>query len=215
MVWTDREPSMERLFPIYVKLRGRRVLVVGGGNVAEGKISGLLDTGAEIRVVALAASPRVQEWATAGLLALEERGFQSRDLEGVFLVVVATRAEPLGEQVFREAQARGILANVVDVPGQCDFFYPAVVRRGDLQIAISTSGQSPSLAQRLRQQLERQLGEGYAAWVAELGETRRQVLGSNLSPEQKRFLLQSLASREAFEAMASTKGKERPQGEGK
>jgi precorrin-2 dehydrogenase / sirohydrochlorin ferrochelatase len=206
---------MERLFPIYVKLHGRRVLVVGGGSVAEGKISGLLDTGAEIRVVARKAGPRVREWATAGLLALEERDFESGDLAGVFLVVVATRAEPVGEQVFREAQARGVLANVVDVPVQCDFFYPAVVRRGDLQIAISTSGQSPSLAQRLRQQLERQLGEGYAAWVAELGETRRQVLSSNLSPEQKRFLLHSLASREAFEAMASTEGRRRPQGEGK
>jgi precorrin-2 dehydrogenase / sirohydrochlorin ferrochelatase len=206
---------MERLFPIYVKLLGRRVLVVGGGSVAEEKISGLLDTGAEIRVVAREASPRVHEWATAGLLALEERDFESGDLEGVFLVVAATRAEPVGEQVLREAQARGVLANVVDVPGQCDFFYPAVVRRGDLQIAISTSGQSPSLAQRLRQQLERQLGEGYAAWVRELGETRRQVLSSNLSPEQKRFLLHSLASREAFEAMASTEGREGPQGEGK
>jgi precorrin-2 dehydrogenase/sirohydrochlorin ferrochelatase len=88
----------------------------------------------------------------------------------------------------------------VDVPEQCDFYYPAVVQRGDLQIAISTSGQSPSLAQRLRQQLERQFGPGYAHWVAELGETRRRILASNLDPERKRFLLQSLASAEAFEA---------------
>jgi precorrin-2 dehydrogenase / sirohydrochlorin ferrochelatase len=204
---------MERLFPIYVKLKGRRVVVVGGGAVAEGKIRGLLDTGATIKVVALEASPRVHEWARAGLVALEERGFESVDLDGAFLVVVATGSEPVGKRVFREAQARGVLANVVDVPGQCDFFYPAVVRRGDLQVAISTSGQSPSLAQRLRQQFERQLGEGYAAWVAELGETRRQVLASNLPPEQKRFLLHSLASREAFEAMASTEGSDKLQGE--
>lgn len=204
---------MARLFPIYVKLRGRRVLVVGGGKVAEGKILGLLDTAAAIRVVAIRASQRVREWATSGLLALEERGFQTSDLEGVFLVVVAAGAAPVRERVFAEAHARGILVNVVDLPGQCDFFYPAVVRRGDLQIAISTSGQSPSLAQRLRQQLERQLGEGYASWVAELGETRRRVLGSDLSAQQKQFLLHSLAGREAFEAMASGKGSQKSQGE--
>jgi len=204
---------MERLFPIYLKLRGRQVLVVGGGNVAEGKILSLLDTGATIRVVTLQASQRVREWAAAGLLALAERAFEIQDLDGVFLVVVATGAAPVGELVFLEAQARGVLVNVVDVPGQCDFFYPAVVRRGDLQIAISTSGQSPSLAQRLRQQLERQLGKGYAAWVEELGETRRQVLGSSLPPQQKRFLLHSLASREAFEAMAAAEGRHKPEGE--
>jgi len=203
-----RKTSMERLFPIYVKLGGRRVLVVGAGAVAEEKILGLVDTGATIKVVALAASQRVQEWAAAGLVALEERAFEARDLDGVFLAVVATRSEPVGKRVFQDAQARGVLINVVDVPEQCDFFYPAVVRRGDLQIAVSTAGQSPSLAQRLRQQLERQFGEGYAAWVAELGDTRRRVLGSNLPPEQKRFLLHSLASREAFEAMGSTEGSE-------
>jgi precorrin-2 dehydrogenase / sirohydrochlorin ferrochelatase len=204
---------MDRLFPIYVKLRGRRVLVVGAGAVAEGKIAGLFDTGATIKVVALEATPRVQEWAAAGLLALEERGFETGDLDDAFLVVVATRSEPVGRRVFQQAQARGVLVNVVDVPGQCDFFYPAVVRRGDLQIAVSTSGQSPALAQRLRQQLERQFGEGYAAWVAELGETRRQVLGSNLPPEWKRFLLHSLASRQAFQAMASPEGSEKLPGE--
>jgi precorrin-2 dehydrogenase / sirohydrochlorin ferrochelatase len=204
---------MERLFPIYVKLRGRRVLVVGARAVAEAKILGLFDTGATIKVVALEATERVRGWAEAGLLALEERAFETRDLDGALLVVVATRSESVGKRVLQEAQARGVLANVVDVPEQCDFFYPAVVRRGDLQIAVSTSGQSPSLAQRLRQQLERQFGEGYAAWVAELGETRREVLASNLPAEQKRLLLHSLASREAFEAMASGEASEKSHGE--
>ena len=93
-----------------------------------------------------------------------------------------------------------MLCNVVDVPDLCDFFYPAVVQRGDLQIAISTAGQSPSLAQKLRKQLERQFGEGYAEWVAQLGETRRLILASDLEKERKLELLHSLASREAFEA---------------
>ena len=124
-----------------------------------------------------------------GEIALEERGFILSDLDDVFLVVVATSSRDVNELIFLEAQSRRILCNVVDVPEQCDFYYPAVVQRGDLQIAISTSGQSPSLAQKIRQQLERQFGPGYAHWVAELGETRRKVLASNLDPERKRFLL--------------------------
>jgi len=194
---------VKSLFPMFVKLEGRAVLVVGAGQIAESKIGGLLETGARIRVVALQATEQVREWAQSGRIALEERAFSPVDLEGAFLVVVGTSSRELNELVFREAQQRGVLCNVVDVPEQCDFFYPAVVRRGDLQIAISTSGQSPSLAQKLRQQLERQFGPGYAAWVAELGETRREVLRSSLDPERKRYLLHSLASREAVDAMIS------------
>jgi precorrin-2 dehydrogenase/sirohydrochlorin ferrochelatase len=185
---------------MFVKLEGRPVLVVGAGQIAESKISALLETGAKIRVVALQATAQVREWDRSRCIELEERAFSPADLDGVFLVIVGTSSSSVNELVFGEAQQRGILCNVVDVPDQCDFFYPAVVRRGDLQIAISTSGQSPSLAQKLRQQLERQFGQGYAAWVAELGETRREVLRSGLDPERKRYLLQSLASREALDA---------------
>ncbi|MGD0511837.1 MAG: bifunctional precorrin-2 dehydrogenase/sirohydrochlorin ferrochelatase [Terriglobales bacterium] len=191
---------MKTLFPMFVKLDGRQALVVGAGRVGEPKIRGLLPTGAMIRVVAQQASDAVREWARAGQISLAERSFVVSDLDNVFLVVVATSSRDLNEFVFGEAQSRGILCNVVDVPEQCDFYYPAVVQRGDLQIAISTSGQSPSLAQKIRQQLERQFGAGYARWVAELGETRRTVLASNLDPERKRNLLQSLASVEAFKA---------------
>jgi len=194
---------LKSLFPMFVKLEGRPVLVVGAGHVAESKIGGLLETGARIRVIALQATELVREWARTGQIVFEERGFSPADLDGAFLVVVATSSNAVNELVFREAQRRGVLCNVVDVPEQCDFFYPAVVRRGDLQIAISTSGQSPSLAQKIRQQLERQFGPGYAAWVAELGETRREVLRSRLDPERKRYLLHSLASREAFETLVS------------
>jgi precorrin-2 dehydrogenase len=188
------------LFPMFLKLEGRQVLVVGAGNVAEGKISGLLDTGARIRVVALSASPAVREWAREGKIELELRAFTEADLHGAFLAVVATASRTLNERVYRAAQKHGVLCNVVDVPDLCDFFYPAVVRRGDLQIAISTAGQSPSLAQKLRQQLEKQFGPGYAAWVAELGETRKLILASDLDKERKLELLHSLASREALEA---------------
>ena len=191
---------MTSLFPMFMKLAGKQCLVVGAGKVGEPKIGGLIDTGARIHVVAVAASDQVHEWVDAGKIELERRAFSSSDLDGKFLAVVATASRGLNELVYREAQQRGVLCNVVDVPDLCDFFYPAVVRRGDLQIAISTAGQSPSLAQKLRQQLERQFGEGYTEWVEQLGETRRLVLASDLDKETKWELLHSLASREAFEA---------------
>ena len=185
---------------MFLKLAGKQCLVVGAGKVGEPKIGGLIDTGASIHVVAIEASAQVREWAAAGKIALELRAFSNRDLDGKFLAVVATASRRTNELIYREAERRGVLCNVVDVPEYCDFFYPAVVQRGDLQIAISTNGQSPSLAQKLRQQLERQFGPGYAAWVEQLGETRRLILASGLDQQRKLDLLHSLASREAFEA---------------
>ena len=191
---------MTNLFPMFLKLEGRQVLVVGAGRIGEPKIGGLLETGARIRVISLNASPTVREWARAGKLELELRAFTAADLDGAFLAIVATNSRTLNERVYHEAQKRDVVCNVVDVPDLCDFFYPAVVRRGDLQIAVSTAGQSPSLAQKIRQQLEKQFGPGYTAWVAELGETRRLVLASELDKERKLDLLHSLASREALNA---------------
>lgn len=191
---------MTSLFPTFVKLQGRQVLVVGAGKIGEPKIAGLLDTGARIRVITLEASAAVREWAREGKIELELRSFVPDDLQGVFLAVVATSSRTLNERIYNEAQRRGALCNVVDVPDLCDFYYPSVVRRGDLQIAVSTAGNSPSLAQKIRQQLEKQFGPAYADWVAELGETRKLILASDLDKERKLELLHSLASREAVEA---------------
>jgi precorrin-2 dehydrogenase / sirohydrochlorin ferrochelatase len=202
---------MSTLFPLFLKLEGRTCLVVGGGPIAQGKITGLLETGARIRVVAIQATPAIAEWARYGQIELELRPFSIADLNQVFLVVVATSDAELNESIYYEAAGRGVLCNVVDVPRLCDFYYPAVVQRGDLQIAISTNGKSPALASRLRQQLEQEFGPAYADWVAKLGETRKLLMASELDPERKRELLLSLASRDAAEAVlakASTAAKE-------
>jgi precorrin-2 dehydrogenase/sirohydrochlorin ferrochelatase len=200
---------------MFLKLEGRQCLVVGAGKVGEPKIGGLLETGARIRVVAREASLAVREWARQGKIELELRPFLAEDLDGAFLAIVATNSRSLNERVYHEAQGRGVLCNVVDVPDLCDFFYPAVVRRGDLQIAVSTAGQSPSLAQNIRQQLEKQFGPGYAAWVAELGETRKFILASDLDKERKLDLLHSLASREALEAALAELPELAAKGEGR
>ena len=186
------------LFPLFLKLEGRRVLVVGAGKIAEGKIAGLLGSGARIRVVAPEATPRVRQWARAGKVSWEARRFRAGDLTGAFLVVAAT-SSAAHEKIFREARRRGVLCNVVDDPPHCDFYYPSVVRRGALQIAISTSGESPALAQRLRKELEKKFGREYEAWIRKLGEERKKLMSAVISPERRRKLLHQLASESGLE----------------
>jgi len=191
------------LFPLFLKLEGRRCLVVGAGNVAQSKIRSLLDSGAKVRVIAPQASSAVQEWASAGVVTWEARSFDAADLDGTVLVIAATSSSAVNETVFREAQQRNILCNAVDDPEHCDFYYGAVVRRGQLQVAISTEGQSPALAQRIRRELEAQFGPEYAGWVEELGQIRAKLFASDIEPESRRQLLHELASRDAFAARES------------
>lgn len=195
------------MFPIFLKLEGRRCLVVGAGTIAEGKIRGLLAERAAVHVVAPEATAQVRDWAASGLVRWEERAFDPHDLEGAFLVIVATSSREVNSNVFNEAHLRGVLCNAVDDPGNCDFYYPAVVNRGDLQIAISTNGRSPALAQRIRRELEEQFGPEYESWVAELGTERDQLGAVEMDPESRKKLLHELASRHSFEArIAARKG---------
>jgi len=190
--------STAPLFPMFLKLEGRNCLVAGAGSVGEPKIRSLVETGARVRVVAPAASDAVQEWAKRGELAWAARPFESPDLDGILLVVAATSSPDVNHAVFREAQARGILCNVVDDPLHCDFYYPAVMRRGQLQIAISTAGLSPALAQRIRRQLEREFPPAYGTWLEALGERRQQLFAGGSPPEVRRAILHEIATSEAF-----------------
>lgn len=182
------------LFPMFLKLEGRRVLVIGAGSVGEAKIEALLATGAAVRVVAPKASPRVREWAREGRIAWEAREYRAADLGGMFLAIAATGSASLHEEVYAEARGRGVLCNCVDEPERCDFYFPAVVRRGELQIAISTGGLSPALAQRLRKDLEQQFGPEWEEWVAQLGRTRDELQSIPMPPEQRKRLLHQYAS---------------------
>ena len=180
---------MKALFPMFVKLAGRSCLVVGAGKTGEAKIASLLGSGAHVRVVALAATERIEAWHRERVLQWEARAFRPSDLDGAFLVVAATSSARTNGHIFREARQRQIPCNAVDDPAHCDFFYPAVVRRGPLQIAISTAGFSPALAQRLRRQLEQQFAPEYGAWLEELGRYRRQLFAQDLRPPERRRLL--------------------------
>ncbi len=184
---------------MFLKLGNRPCLVVGAGTVAESKIARLIEAAAKVLVVAPDATPGVRSWAQANRVEWRQRGFQPSDLDGMFIVVAAASSTELHKQIFEEATRRRVLCNIVDVPELCDFYYPAVVQRGALQIAVSTSGQSPALAQRLRIELEEQFGAEYEAWLEYLGEARDKLQSRELDPEERKRLLHKLASREALE----------------
>jgi precorrin-2 dehydrogenase/sirohydrochlorin ferrochelatase len=183
---------------MFLKLDGRPCLVVGAGSIGEPKIRSLVECGAHVHVVAPSAAAAVAEAASRGTLAWSQREFEQSDLDGVFLVVAATSSAEVNHAIYREAQRRGILCNVVDDPPHCDFFYPAVVRRGHFQIAISTNGLSPALAQRVRKQFEEEFPPIYGTWLEELGKKRAALFQNGCEPELRRTLLHQFVTPEAF-----------------
>jgi precorrin-2 dehydrogenase/sirohydrochlorin ferrochelatase len=187
------------LFPIFLKLAGRRCLVVGAGRVAEAKIQSLLTAEAKIHVVAPRSTQTIQQWVREGRISWDARSFEPADLGKVSLVITATDSATVNQLVFQEACARGVLCNSVDDPENCDFYCPAVVRRGPLQIAISTSGNSPALAQRLRRDLEQQFVPEYEGWVRSLGDARSSLFARTLAPHQRRRWLHGIASDWSFQ----------------
>jgi len=166
---------MVPLYPIVLKLAGRPCVVCGGGTVAERKVQSLLEAGAAVTVVSPTLTAALQRLATAGHIVHRARTFEPRDLDGAFLVIAATNDEALNAQVSAEAERRGQLVNVVDTPHHGNFFVPAAVRRGPLLIAVSTGGQSPLLARRIREELEDRYGPEYEDLLNLLGEWRETV----------------------------------------
>jgi precorrin-2 dehydrogenase len=189
------------LFPMFVKLEGRRCVVVGGGSIAESKVQSLLTSGAAVTVISPLLTERLGELSQQGSFLWKVREFEASDLDGAFLVIAATSDEEVNEMIFREADRRGTLCNAVDQPPRCHFYFPAVVRRGALQIAISTSGLSPSLAQRLRKEFEAEFGPEYEEWLSWLGSVRAAMMRRGADFETRRRVLGHLASRQVFERL--------------
>jgi precorrin-2 dehydrogenase/sirohydrochlorin ferrochelatase len=198
------------LYPLFLNLKGRTCVVVGGNEMAEGKIRVLLVTGAKLRVIATAVTPAIAEWSQAQQLQWEPRAFATGDLRGAFLVVSV--ADPTtNKTVFGEAEAGNIFCNAVDDIDHCSCYAPAVVRRGPLQIAITTTGRSPALAQRLRQEMEEEFSPEYSSWVERLGEQRRRAFqDAQIDCEKRRAILHEQANAAAFEVFRTELFEERP-----
>jgi precorrin-2 dehydrogenase / sirohydrochlorin ferrochelatase len=183
------------LLPVFLRLERRKCLVVGAGTVALAKIESLRGAGAEITVVAPQANEKVHGLAHAGALVWHERAFQPSDLDEVFLVIAATNTSDVNRTVYEEAGRRKVLCNAVDDPPNCDFYFGSVVQRGDLQVAISTAGESPALAQRLRREIDAQLPQDLGPWLAELGQLRSEIRAAMPAGEARTLLLHELARR--------------------
>lgn len=193
------------LFPMFFRLQGRRCLVIGGGKVAEQKIRGLLEAGARVRVIAPKVTPVISRLAQNQKLEWLPRNFELNDISRAFLVVAATSSSDVHEVVWQTARRANVFCNVVDDPLRCDFFYPAVMRRGDLQIAVSTGGRSPALAQQIRKLLEKQFGTEYAEWVARLGQKRRRLFAKESDAVRRKELSHQMASKILIRRIGPTK----------
>ncbi len=192
------------MLPIFLKLAGRRCLLVGAGNIALEKIGSLLKTGVNLTVVAPEAHIEIQQLAAEGVLTWRKRRFELTDLADNFadnfLVITATNSPQINAAVYQGCVERNVICNSVDDIPNCDFYFGSVVSRGDLQIAISTAGESPAVAQRLRREIDEQLPQDLGLWLENLGQLRREVLEIHPRGEARKALLHQLAQRQVCES---------------
>ena len=194
-----------RYYPIFVNLENKRCLVVGAGEVGVRKIETLLDRGAGAVTVI---DTREPEGALADIAARENvafhcRGFTESDLDGMFLVIASTSSEDVNWRISNLCHERGILCNIVDQPEKCSFIVPAMVRQGDLTVAISTGGRSPALAKRIRKGLQESFGDEYGRFLVLMGELRPLVLGLDRPTSENTALFRGLVNSGLMEALAA------------
>lgn len=184
---------INEFFPVFLNLKDKLCIVIGGGRVAERKIENLLTVQAKIKVISPEVTLKLKKLAEEGKIEWERRGYKKGDLNSAWLVIAATDNPEIQKEIFKEAEEKRIFCNVVDVPELCSFIVPSTIRRGLLTIAISTSGVSPAVARRLRETLEEIIGEEYVLYLKLMKDLRKQILNLNLSPEEKEKKLQKLA----------------------
>ncbi|RJR33765.1 MAG: bifunctional precorrin-2 dehydrogenase/sirohydrochlorin ferrochelatase [Desulfobacteraceae bacterium] len=188
-------------YPAFLDLHGKKVLIVGGGAVARRKIETLSEYGAVIHVTARELTPALKDLEEEGGIQFLGSDFCEEQLEGAVLVIAATDDPDMNRKVSLAARARNILVNAVDQPSDCTFIVPSIVKRGDLVIAVSTSGRSPALAKRLREQLEDIFGEEFVPYVGLVGKIRESVLARGYASERKQEIFRELIESDLLEAV--------------
>jgi precorrin-2 dehydrogenase/sirohydrochlorin ferrochelatase len=183
--------------PFYIaclRLRGRRCLVVGGGEIGLEKVEGLLACDGDVVLVAPEAEPELQRLADEGSIRWERRAYEPGDLEGSFLVIAATDDSEQNIAIYHDAERRAMLANVVDVPPLCNFILPAIIRTGPLAIAISTAGASPALAKRMKREISELFGEEYASLAIMLNDARGWAKGTLPTYQDRKEFFESIVN---------------------
>ena len=188
-----------RYYPIYLDLKGRDVLVVGGGAVAEGKALQLLEAGASVTVVSPELTEALREAADREEITHLGGAFAEGDLDGAFLVISATDDRKVNEKVAKAAGERGLLCNVVDQPDLCDFITPALVTRGELQISVSTGGGSPTLTQRVKREVAALIGEEYGVLLEIAAEMRAEAKDRVADFERRKEALRAFVESDAID----------------
>jgi len=181
-------------YPIFLDLNNQKVLVVGGGTVAERKIQNLLRYGCHIYVVSPHLTPHLNQLIAEKKIYYLPHGALGKALNEAFMVIAATDDPEVNSQIASQAKERGLLINAVDQPGDCNFIMPSIVQRGDLQIAISTAGKSPALAKRIRKEMEITFGPEYASLIEIMGLLRTKLLAQGNLSSKNRLMFEKLVN---------------------
>ncbi len=196
-----------KYYPVNLDIKNRRCLVVGGGSVGGRKIKTLLECGAIVTVISPVVTREIQSLADKGAITLKKRSYRPHDIdESFFLVIGATADDKLNRLIHKDAERFNVLCNIADRPEVCNFILPAIVHRGDLVIAVSTSGKSPAFAKKLRQRLEKEYGDEYSEFLKLMGAIREKLLSAKHEPEAHKHLFEELISQGLVEMIK--KGRE-------
>jgi len=193
-------------YPVCLDISNERCVVVGGGEVAERKVIGLLECGARVILVARALTPALRVMKGAGKIKQVSDDYKEECLEGAFLVIGATDRGDVNERISRDARDRGILVNIVDEPAGCNFTVPSVFRRGDLLVAVSTGGKSPALARRLKEEIEDRYGPEYGTLLEIMGDLRGKIIARGASSAENRVLFESVLDSDILRYIREGKG---------
>lgn len=189
-------------YPVLIHLEGKKVVVVGGGTVAERKIHTLLEYNADVHIVCQELTPALSKCVKKGTIKFLGHEFRDNYLDGAFMVIAATDDPLLNRQVSAKAREKGLLINAVDQPSDCNFVVPSVLRRGDFLIAVSTSGKSPAFAKKVREELEKRFGEEYESFLILMGHLREKILSQGLTRDENRRIFQELVNSRILDAIA-------------
>ncbi len=197
---------MKNYYPLFLDVRNRLCLVVGGGAVAQRKVKSLLEAGARVKVVAPRITGALRALRDAGKIVSVERPFREDDIADATLVFAATGEEKTNHWVAAAARAQGVFVNVVDDPGQCDFIVPSMLRRGPVTIAISSGGAAPSVSKKVRMDLERALSRDYTRYAAKVAKFRQQVMRTVPDPQRRAAIMRAVASADVAEVSHMSPG---------
>ncbi len=192
---------MPRYYPVYLDLNGKKCVVVGGGTVAARKVGSLLKSSADVWIVSPDLSRQLKELVVQKKVRYIKERFEERHLKDAFLVIGATDDSSINSRISREAQRKGILVNIVDLPEDCNFIVPSVVERGNVVISISTGGKSPALSKKIRKELEQRYGEEYEEFIVLMGEIREYIMSEVNDGRQRSVIFQKLVDSEIIDLL--------------